>query len=55
MFNFVEGRVWMTTRTEEHLTDLLDLSISQTVKVGKFIALGTGGFPRSGNGRERLN
>jgi hypothetical protein len=39
------------TRTEDHLTDLLDFFISETVKVDKFIALGTGGFPRSGNGR----
>jgi hypothetical protein len=55
LFNFVEGGVWIATRTWDHLTDLLDFFISEIVKVGKSIALVTGGFPRSGNGRERLN
>jgi hypothetical protein len=41
-----------TTSTEDHLTDLLDFFISEIMKFGKFIALGTGGFSRSGNGRD---
>jgi hypothetical protein len=40
------------TRTEDHLPDLLDFLISESVKIGKFIAFGTGGFPRSGKGRD---
>jgi hypothetical protein len=55
LFNFVDGSAWIATRTEDHLTDLLDFFISEIVKVGKFITLGTEGFPRSGNWRERLS
>jgi hypothetical protein len=41
-------------RTKDSLTDLLDFFISEIVIVDKFVALGTGGFPRSGNGETQL-
>jgi hypothetical protein len=40
----------IATRIEDHLMDLLDFFISEIVKVGEFITLGTEGSPRSGNG-----
>jgi hypothetical protein len=55
LFNFSEVSVWIATRTEDHLKDLHDFFISEIMEFGKFIILGTGGFPRSGNGKERLN